>query len=377
MANAINAPSASLNNIAVLIDADNTSAKSISDVLQKIAKLGSIGCKKAFGDWSCAHLQSWQPELLTHVIDPIQQFAFIKGKNATDIAMVIEAMDLLHRQEFDGFCLVSSDSDFTPLAIRIRQNKVKAIGFGKRDSSDSFIKSCDDFYFIEYLAQSSRPAEPITPTPTPTPKVSLNMPPSQPAAIQPWTQNQLKCDTKLLTSLRDAVNNHPKSEKSGWVNVSQAHQQLNQIFPEFEAKNYGYTKITSIIRAIGLFETKVDNSTLYIRLKPIAVKAVSAAANSSANNTPSPRWPAEKLQKQTHFITVIDKLIKENPSPDNGWTNLSYLASQIKQNHPNINWKKYGYAKFSELVLALAIYDTRRKNNGIFIKQKNKLASLQ
>ena len=140
-----------LNNIAVLIDADNTSAKSIGEVLKKIAKLGTIGCKKAFGDWSCAHLQSWQSELLTYVIDPVQQFAFIKGKNATDIAMVIEAMDLLYSQEFDGFCLVSSDSDFTPLAIRIRQNKVKAIGFGKRNTNDAFIKSCDDFYYIENL----------------------------------------------------------------------------------------------------------------------------------------------------------------------------------------------------------------------------------
>lgn len=366
-----------LNNIAVLIDADNTSAKSIGDILKKIATIGTIGCKKAFGDWGCAHLQSWQSELLSHAIEPVQQFAFIKGKNATDIAMVIEAMDLLYSQEFDGFCLISSDSDFTPLAIRIRKNKARAIGFGKRNTNDAFIQACDNFYFIEYLSQ---PTE--TPTPTPTPKISGNRLPSQAVAtssvVQAWTENQLKCDTKLLNGLRDAVSNHPKTAKDGWVNAGLVGKKLQEVLPKFDAKYYGYSKFTDIVRTIDLFETKANNSTLYIRLKPKVMK-VNPVLSATSSPPTSSQWSTEKLQKQTHFISVIDKLIKENPTPDNGWTNLSYVVSQIRQHHPNINWKKYGFAKFSELLLALDIYNIRRKDNGIFIqtKQKNLPAASQ
>ncbi len=363
-----------LNNIAVLIDADNTSAKSIGEVLKRIAKLGTIGCKKAFGDWSCAHLQHWQPELLTHVIDPVQQFAFIKGQNATDIAMVIEAMDLLYSQAFDGFCLVSSDSDFTPLAIRIRQNKVKAIGFGKKNTNEAFIKSCDDFYYIENLTLTTTITESTTPTPSDNLKAVVNTP-SQPASnqsvVQAWTGQQIKCDVKLLNSLRDAVNDHPKTTKDGWVNISQVHQQLKQALPEFQTKNYGYSKFTGFIKAIDLFETKSHKSTIYVRQKLSQHKAASI---SEINRQPSiPRWSTEKLQKQTHFTSVINKLIQENPSSDNGWTALSYIASQIKQNHPNIDWKKYGFAKFSELISALAIYNIQKRNQAVFIQQKTKI----
>ena len=140
---------AQLKSIAVLIDADNASAKNIGLILQEIAKLGHITCKKIYGDWGNARIKSWQEALLKYAIDPMQQFAYVKGKNATDIGLVIEAMDLLYSDKYDCFCLISSDSDFTSLAVRIRQDSVKVFGFGNRSTVDAFTKACDSFYYIE------------------------------------------------------------------------------------------------------------------------------------------------------------------------------------------------------------------------------------
>ena len=137
---------AKLKSIAVLIDADNASAKNIDYILQEIENIGHITCKKIYGDWGNAHIQSWQEALLKYAIDPMQHFAYVKGKNATDIGMVIEAMDLLYSNNYDGFCLISSDSDFTSLALRIRKNHVKVFGFGKRNTVRAFPKKCVTAY---------------------------------------------------------------------------------------------------------------------------------------------------------------------------------------------------------------------------------------
>ena len=138
--------STKLNSIAVLIDADNASAKNIGYVLTKIETLGNITCKKLYGDWGSSHIQSWREALLKYAIDPMQQFAYVKGKNATDIGMTIEAMDLLYSGNYDGFCLVSSDSDFTSLALRIRRNNIQVFGFGNYNTVKEFTQSCDQFF---------------------------------------------------------------------------------------------------------------------------------------------------------------------------------------------------------------------------------------
>lgn len=133
-------------NIAVLIDADNVGTKYIGAILDKIDTLGTITCKKIYGDWGQAHLSSWQSAILKYAIDPMQQFAYVKGKNATDIALVIEAMDLLHSQEYDAFCLVSSDSDFASLAVRIRKNNMPVYGFGEKKGGQLFSRSVQSIF---------------------------------------------------------------------------------------------------------------------------------------------------------------------------------------------------------------------------------------
>ena len=146
-----------LQNIAVLIDGDNASVKNIDVILQAIEKIGKISTKKIYGDWGQAGLSSWQEAILRHAIDPMQQFAYVKGKNATDIALVIEAMDLLHSGEYDGFCLVSSDSDFASLAVRIRKSGVKVFGFGEKKAVVSFRQACDEFFEVEKLQDKISP----------------------------------------------------------------------------------------------------------------------------------------------------------------------------------------------------------------------------
>tara|TARA_R110002051_G_scaffold37648_1_gene80650 strand:- start:13270 stop:14967 length:1698 start_codon:yes stop_codon:yes gene_type:complete len=363
---------AQLKSIAVLIDADNASAKNIGLILQEIAKLGHITCKKIYGDWGNARIKSWQEALLKYAIDPMQQFAYVKGKNATDIGLVIEAMDLLYSDKYDCFCLISSDSDFTSLAVRIRQDSVKVFGFGNRSTVDAFTKACDSFYYIEDLLP--------TPTITKTQDISnkTNAPNEKTIqngmngiSVKEWDASRLKCDTKLLNSLRASIINHPKTKDERWLNFGLVSHGMKKHYPDFNPQNYGYTKLAEVVKNIDLFEMKVEKTTLYVReTKSSTVPLVAKIITKPNTSNTATQWTTKKLQAQTQLITVLDKLIKEDPKSDKGWSNISYLASQIKQHHIDIKLDKYGYKKFSDLIDALELYKTRRANKVISIKLK-------
>lgn len=354
----------SLNNIAVLIDADNASAKNIGRILKEINKLGHITCKKIYGDWSSAHIQGWQEALRTHVIEPMQHFAYVKGKNATDIGIVIEAMDLLYSGTYDGFCLISSDSDFTSLALRIRKNGIKVFGFGKHNTVEAFAQSCDEFYYVEDLLLTERSASPTNTKPQEAVKVANA---SDPTPVKVWDKNRLKCDTKLLNSLRASIINHPKADAQRWLNLGLVGLDIRKHYPEFDPKNYGYDKLAGIVKNIDLFEIKAVETSLYVREKN--AKQAAKTSMPSANKAPI-RFTTQQLQTQTQLINVLNKLIKADPNADEGWSNISYLASQIKQHYANIQLAKYGYKKFSDLIAAIDLYDVRRRNKVIAIKLK-------
>ncbi|WP_367109897.1 NYN domain-containing protein [uncultured Psychrobacter sp.] len=356
---------AQLNNIAVLIDADNASAKNIGPILKKINKLGHITCKKIYGDWGNAHIQGWQEALRTHVIEPMQHFAYVKGKNATDIGIVIEAMDLLYSNDYDGFCLISSDSDFTSLALRIRKNGVKVFGFGKRNTVEAFAQSCDEFYYVEDLLPTEKSASPTNTKPQEVIKAT-NIP--DPAPVKVWDKNRLKCDTKLLNSLRASIIDHPKADAQRWLNLGLVGLGIKKHYPEFDPKNYGYDKLAGVIKNIDIFEIKAVETSLYVREKNS--KQAAKALTPSANKAPV-RFTTEQLQTQTQLINVLNKLIKADPNADEGWSNISYLASQIKQHYANIQLTKYGYKKCSDLIAAIDLYDMRRQNKVIAIKLKS------
>ena len=174
--------------LAVLIDADNAQPAMIEELLAEVAKYGTAHVKRAFGDWTGSNLKGWKDQLLAQSIQPIQQFAYTRGKNATDAAMVIDAMDLLYSGRFDGFCIVSSDSDFTRLAARIRESGLTVYGFGERKTPKPFVAACDKFIYIENLSYAETATEPAGEAGKPVPRPSAA---------------QLKADTALITQLRE------------------------------------------------------------------------------------------------------------------------------------------------------------------------------
>lgn len=375
--------SAKLSNIAVLIDADNASANSIGQIFQEIEKHGNITCKKIYGDWGNVHIQGWQEALLKYAIDPMQHFAYVKGKNATDIGMVIEAMDLLYSGNYDGFCLISSDSDFTSLALRIRRNGVKVFGFGRSNTVTSFTKACDHFFYVEdLLPNATIPKKAIAaPQDISNKNIVNNKKPIQNSikainkiSVKEWDSSRLKCDTKLLNSLRLSITDDSRAQDDHWINFAIVGNNFKKHYPFFDPKVYGYSKLADIIKNIDLFEIKVEQSTLYVR--EIETKKIAGKLKPVSSTAPI-CFTTKQLQSQTHLIHVINKLIRDNPNSDEGWSKISYIDNQIKQNYKNIKLSRYGYSKFSDLIKTLAVHEIRSENNTVMIRLKTEKLTLE
>jgi uncharacterized LabA/DUF88 family protein len=206
--------------LAVLIDADNAQASVIQELLAEVSRYGTATIKRAYGDWTTQNLRGWKDVLHTMAIQPIQQFAYTSGKNATDSALIIDAMDVLHTGRVDGFCLVSSDSDFTRLATRIREAGLVVYGFGERKTPEPFVAACDKFIYTEILR--TEPEE--------------TKPGQEPVAELP----------KLKPILLNALN--ATAREDGWTTLSALGSQINRSHPSFDPRNYGVTKLGELIR---------------------------------------------------------------------------------------------------------------------------------
>jgi uncharacterized LabA/DUF88 family protein len=235
--------------LAVLIDADNAQPSIIDDLLAEIANYGIASVKRIYGDWTAPGLKGWKEVLLRHSIQPMQQFAYTKGKNATDSAMIIDAMDLLYTGNFNGFCIVSSDSDFTKLASRLRESGLLVYGFGEQKTPSAFVSACDKFIYTEVLQAKTGESE----------------------AIVKKSSNELKQDTKLVSLLRNAV--EASSDESGWAQLGPVGSNIAKQSPEFDPRNYGYRKLGELVASTKLFdieERQVGDSNskaLYVRDK--------------------------------------------------------------------------------------------------------------
>lgn len=228
--------------LAVLIDADNSQPSIIEKLLDEIAQYGVSSVRRIYGDWTSTQLRGWKAHLLEHGIQPIQQFGYTTGKNATDSAMIIDAMDLLYTGKFDGFCIVSSDSDFTRLASRIRESGVSVYGFGERKTPKPFVSACDKFIYTENLRKESVNAEALDVTK----------------------------EKKLIALLRDAVDD--AADDSGWANLGMVGQLVANKLPDFDPRSYGFKKLGELIRATDAFEIKdedplTNSRGLFIRNK--------------------------------------------------------------------------------------------------------------
>ena len=218
--------------LAVLIDADNAKPAVVEELLAEVAKYGTAHVKRAYGDWTGTQLKGWKDQLLAQSIQPIQQFAYTTGKNATDAAMVIDAMDLLYSERFDGFCIVSSDSDFTRLAARLRESALTVYGFGERKTPKPFVAACDKFIYIENLKSPVTPAE--------------TAPAPQSAAAK------LKSDKALANLLHQAV--EAASDDDGWAHLAAVGSIITKQRPDFDSRTYGYIKLSDLLAATTLFE---------------------------------------------------------------------------------------------------------------------------
>ncbi len=226
------------NSIALLIDCDNISHNSIEGIINELSKYGVINIKNAYGNWKSPKLKGWEEKLHEFAIQPIQQFDYTKGKNATDIAMIIDAMDILYSQNMDAFALATSDSDFTPIVMRLLRNGQKVYGFGEEKTPAPFINACSQFIKTESLVENVKPTKLDT--------------------------KSLRKDTKLVSWLRNATLR--TMDEDGWSNLAKTGAYISNN-SSFSPVNYGYQKLGEIIKEIDLFDIEMRHKQMYIKDK--------------------------------------------------------------------------------------------------------------
>ena len=223
--------------LAVLIDADNAQPFLVEALLGEIANYGTASVKRIYGDWTNTRLKGWKEALLPHAIQPIQQFGYTKGKNATDSALIIDAMDLLYSGSLDGFVIVSSDSDYTKLASRMRESGKTVYGFGERHTPEPFVAACDKFIYTEVLRTHSEDDDHTQ---------------EGEGAIKRKSAPELKQDARLVNLLRNAVN--ACSDDAGWADLGSVGSHIANQATDFDARNYGYARLGVLVAATQLFD---------------------------------------------------------------------------------------------------------------------------
>ena len=361
--------------LAVLIDADNAPADIIDRLLEEIAKYGIASVKRIYGDWSHG-LSKWKAALLPHAIIPVQQFAYTKGKNATDMALVIDAMDLLYSGNFDGFCIVSSDSDFTRLASRLRESGRTVYGFGEKKTPEAFRKACDKFVYTEIFR----------------PHKNQTKARSDGKIAAGEADNATEPAADALTLIKRAVREN--ADDLGWANLGPIGSYINKTNPDFDSRLYGYGKLSELIKSFDIFEHRTDNNQLQVRRRsdkaadktesrqPESQKQPENTANNAdtvesqakgrkprktgsegslksqenaAAETPAAQAkPAAKTKNGklpvTRVIPTVQQAVDAAADVE-GWARLSDVLKQLAA--LNINPQNYGFDTDRELIHAI------------------------
>ena len=300
--------------LAVLIDADNTSSSVAQGLFEEIAKYGVASVKRIYGDWSNNTLIGWRSILLKHALTPVQQFAYTKGKDATDMGLIIDAMDLLYSGNFSGFCLVSSDSDFTPLASRIRASGLVVYGFGREKTPEAFRQACDRFFYVENLGEVEK-AERQASAPTPTASVSGNNGTARPTPATPAVARQMDAGTRALLykAIKDSTD-----EATGWAFVGKIGSYINQTHPDFDSRSYGYAKLSGMLRDLRGLQFRTDEaSRMFCRKIPFL-----------------------------ELVKLLDESFNKFKSAK-GWAHIEAVGKYVK---PRWNWQEWGFESFPELL---------------------------
>lgn len=244
---------------AVLIDADNVPSSHLKEMMEEIAKYGTPTFKRIYADWTKPHVKRWKDLLLENAITPIQQYSYTTGKNATDSAMIIDAMDILYTGRVDGFCIVSSDSDFTRLALRLREAGMMVIGMGENKTPAPFISACDKFIYVEILGSGDEEEH----------RGDTSAAPAE--RTEPSTVKQI--DKKLITKITSSISD--LADENGWVFLGELGNLILKKQPDFDPRNYGYKKLLLFIKSLDLMEideriTEKGNGNIkhvYVRIK--------------------------------------------------------------------------------------------------------------
>lgn len=324
--------------LAVLIDADNSSYQQIPLVLQEIAKYGIASVKRIYGDWSSQNLQSWREVLLPHAITPIQQFAYTKGKDATDMMLIINAMDLLYSGALDGFCIVSSDSDFTPLASRIRESGLMVYGFGKQNTPNAFINACDKFIYIENLTDSNSDNDALNSiieskldkidnksndnlNTEKTQLRSENTPIQIDNTIQKPTttpNQEVKVDDQTLQLIYKAIKDI--ADDDGFANLADLGKHLAVLRPDFDTRTYGRAKLSGLLQALDLFIIEQRGSQKFVR----------------------------KRKGFEEFLKIVESIIRMRFGVHN-FVDMTSLVNWIEKDNP-VNPKEYNFDNIGDML---------------------------
>lgn len=311
---------------AVLIDSDNVSAKYIKYILDEVSNYGITTYKRIYGDWTSPNANSWKKVLLDYSITPIQQYSYTYGKNATDSAMIIDAMDILYSGKVEGFCIVSSDSDFTRLAGRLRESGNTVIGMGEKKTPRPFVVACDIFKILENIANEEK-EDPVKPA----------IPAGHESAVDSVT------DIKIIEeALINIILENGDDERG--IDMGELGSRLQKRYPDFDTRNYGYSKLSK-------FLSKFDSLTL----------APFGTAINVSLKTPETDNSMEK------------KIIELVRSHGEKGVNLGTLSSDIRKVYPNFNPKEYGYSKFEQFVRsfdALELKNVTPLNKKVLLKKK-------
>lgn len=259
-----------------MIDADNAQPSLAGPLLTEIAQYGTANVKRIYGDWTHTRLKGWKDVLLPHSIQPIQQFGYTKGKNSTDSALIIDAMDLLYSGKFDGFCIVSSDSDFTKLASRIRESGLLVYGFGERHTPEPFVAACDKFIYSEVLTTKPDDEEDDHPSSS---------------SIRRKNRQELQQDRRLIQLLRSATT--AAADEGGWAELGSVGSNIAKQSPDFDSRNYGYARLSGLVAATSLFDVDErpgrggQHTAVYIKFKKREHNAKSGEREAAAGNRSS------------------------------------------------------------------------------------------
>ncbi|MBR3482842.1 MAG: NYN domain-containing protein [Neisseriaceae bacterium] len=303
--------------LAVLIDADNTSSNYAEVLFQEIAKYGRASVRRIYGDWT-QNPQSWQDKLLKYSLTPIQQFAYTKGKDATDMQLIIDSMDLLYSKTFDGFCLVSSDSDFTPLAQRLRQSGMMVYGFGKKQTPESLIMACDNFIYFENLLSDEQIDN--DKNNNKNQKIEQNNTQQSLNEKTPIEQNNIQQSLNEKTPIEQTIYSAIKqcADESGWSSVSNVSQYIRNVKPDYDPRSFNFSQLSKHLKSLGNIQMYLDDKNImYCRKIPFR-----------------------------EFVTVLKETV-EKYQDQNGYVDMSKVEYQVKTKW---NWEVYGFKSFQEIL---------------------------